>query len=152
MSKRVTWLRLLLLLCGTIDVLALGVLLLPVQAMADWQQSVGLGPFTPVPITSYLARSSSLMYVAHGVLLLYLSRDVVLYLSVIRCLAIVAMAHGVLLVLVGIFTGMPLWWLCLEGPLLASWGVVVLWLSRASSSSSPSAANDTVSDRVVPGR
>jgi hypothetical protein len=153
MPSSLTWLRRLLLLCGLIDVLALAVLFLPAQTMADWQQSAGLGPFPAVPITSYLAKASSLMYVAHGVLLLFLSGHVARYLPVIRCLAVIALAHGTLLVFVGLFTGMPLWWLCLEGPLLATWGVVVLWLSRAASASSlPLAASDTVSDRSVPRR
>lgn len=130
LPTRLRLLRLVLFACGLIDCLALVVLFLPDSTMADWQTRAGLGPFPQVPITSYLARSSSLMYVAHGLLLLFLSRHVEKYLPVIRCLAWIAIGHAIVLVFVGMLTGMPWWWLCLEGPLLLTWGVVVLWLGK----------------------
>jgi hypothetical protein len=130
LPTRLRLLRLVLIACGLIDVLALVVLFLPNQWMADWQTWAGLGPFPQIPITSYLARSSSLMYVAHGLLLLFLSRQVERYLPVIRWLAWIALVHGAILICVGWQADMPWWWICLEGPLLMTWGLVVLWLGK----------------------
>lgn len=88
----------------------------------------GMERFPDGSIAMYLARSSSLMYAAHGLLLLYLANHVQRYASVIRFLAWISLGHGLLLVAIDVQTGMPWWWTSLEGPLLFAWGLTVLWL------------------------
>lgn len=92
-----------------------------------------MGPFPEETIAFYLARSSSLMYAVHGVLLIFVSFDVERYLPLIRLLAGLALVHGVILMIIDYRTGMPWWWTCGEGFLLISWGILVLLLTRQQS-------------------
>lgn len=94
-----------------------------------------MGPFPEETIALYLARSSCLMYAVHGVLLIFVSFDVVRYLPLIWLLAWIAVIHGIILIVIDICTGMPLWWTVGEGGLLLAWGALVLALSKHSGSS-----------------
>lgn len=93
---------------------------------------LGIGDFPSETIAHYLARSSSLMYAVHGVLLIFVSLDVDRYLPIILLLAWMAIVQGMLLIVIDFVTGMPWWWTCGEGPLLWSWGIVTLILTRTS--------------------
>jgi hypothetical protein len=109
-----------------LDCLALAVAFIPRSWIEAMHGQMGMGPFPGEPIAGYLARSGSLMYVLHGVTVLYVSGDVKRYEALIRFLAYVALAHGAMLLWVDWLEGMPAWWKWLEGPLFAASGLVVL--------------------------
>ena len=76
----------------------------------------------------YLARSASVMYALHGLVVFYVSFDLARYWSLIRLLAITAILHGALMSLIDYRVGMPWWWALLEGPCFAATGVAALTL------------------------
>jgi hypothetical protein len=113
-------------LLGTIDCLALVVAFLPRSWIAGSHVALGLGDFPAEPVTGYLARSASLLYGLHGLVVLYVSQDVRRYARLIRFLAYVALVHGALLIWIDNVEGMPAWWTWSEGPLLAASGAFTL--------------------------
>ena len=134
LTTRTGLLAFLLRLCGLIDCLALIVALMPLPWIATLHSHLGIGPFPSDAITHYLARSSSLMYAVHGLLLLYCSFQINRYLPLIKLLAFIAIVHGLCLIGIDYYTAMPWWWTCLEGPLLIMWGMLILLLITSKSS------------------
>lgn len=93
----------------------------------EWAHSrVGLGDFPAAPIAVYLARSSSALYALHGLFLLFISREVVRYAPLIRFMGLTAVGHGLLVMLIDTWAGLPLWWILLEGPAFSLTGIVIL--------------------------
>lgn len=119
---------LLLRIIGAVDCLALAAVLMPRSLMHDIAVAVGLPGFPPGPLALYLARSTSLLYALHGVLVLYVSSDVERYLGLIRLLGVLAIVHGSILLAVDVLVGMPPWWCAVEGPTFAATGWLLLWL------------------------
>jgi hypothetical protein len=115
---------------GAIDCLALIAAFLPRQGMEEFHGHLGLGELPGIPLTGYLARSASLMYVLHGLTLFYLATDVVRYRGLIGFLAGITILQGILLVGIDSYEGLPTWWIWGEGPLLATSGMVTLILLR----------------------
>jgi len=130
LSKRLAALKWYLRCIGTIDCLAVFFALIPHFWIESLHGHLGLGRFPTDPISGYLARSASIMYALHGVCVLYVSIDVIRYLGLIKFLAYLALAHGLLLVWIDTIEGMPTWWTAAEGPLFALSGVIPLVLSR----------------------
>jgi hypothetical protein len=126
-SRLLTWY---LRIIGTLDCFALIVVFLPRWMIHCVHGELGMGTFPQTPIAGYLARSASLMYVLHGLLVLALSRDVRRYLGLIQFFAWVAVAHGALLVWIDWLEEMPTWWTWSEGPLFAASGVGALLLVK----------------------
>lgn len=124
--QQTRFLALLLRACGLIDCLALVVAVMPAAWIASLHAHLNIGSFPTDTITHYLARSSSLMYAVHGILLIIVSFDINRYLSIIKLLAVVAVVHGLILIGIDANTGMPWWWTVTEGPLLIAWGTLVL--------------------------
>lgn len=122
-------LRWLLRVCGLVDCLAICVVFLSPDTITSLHSLTGQQPFPQETIAFYLTRSASLMYAAHGVLLIYLSFDVERWFQVIRVLAVISILHGLLIFYVDIATNMPWWWTIVEGPLLISWGLLILILA-----------------------
>lgn len=123
-------LRWLLRICGLVDCLAIFVVFLSPETITKLHSLMGQDPFPQTAISYYMARSASLMYVAHGVLLIYVSFDTQRWFQLIRVLAIISVLHGLILIYIDNASGMPWWWTLVEGPLLASWGIVVLVLTH----------------------
>ena len=91
---------------------------------------LGLGDFPDAPITQYLARSLSALYAFFGGLAIVISTDVQRYAPVIRFLAYVTLAFGVLITGIDWTAGMPTYWTLFEGPSTVVLGVVILLLAR----------------------
>ena len=91
---------------------------------------LGLGDFPDAPITQYLARSLSALYAIFGGLMVLVSFDVQRYAPIIRYLAYVALAFGVLIMGIDAMAGMPRYWTMFEGPMTFILGVAILLLAR----------------------
>lgn len=127
-----TLLVFLLRLAGVMIVLAFPTMLLPTEWMAATHTWLGLGEFPRVPVVDYLARSIAALYGFHGVLLLLVSRDPVRYLPIIRFIGTMNVVFGTMMLAIGLHAGMPTVWILVEGPPIAAFGVVILFLSRQS--------------------
>jgi len=115
---------------GLLDMVSFLAVVAP-RAWIDFShQSLGMGDFPSDPITGYLARSTSLWYVAYGLLLWYLASDVKTYSRLITCLAWVMIAQGFVVLGIDLAEGMPLWWTALEGPCCTGLGALILILQR----------------------
>lgn len=90
----------------------------------------GLGEFPEAPIATYLARSTSALYVLHGAMIILISFDVERYWGLIRFLALAAIVHGAALLAIDMSLDLPGWWQLSEGPAFAATGAVVLWLQH----------------------
>ncbi|MCY2962964.1 MAG: hypothetical protein NT069_04800 [Planctomycetota bacterium] len=126
-ERRLRWaLRIL----GGLDFLAVAICFLPLSAIERLHQFAGLGPFPAAPIAGYLARNVSAMYAAHGLTLCHIAGDIPRYRQLIQFLAIVAMAHGGILIGIDMASGLPVWWILTEGPGFATLGGMIWALER----------------------
>ena len=98
-----------------------------IVAIHKW---LGLGDFPDAPITQYLARSISALYAIFGGLTIVVATDVQRYVPIIRYLAFVTLAFGVLIIGIDSIASMPTYWTLFEGPPLIILGVVILVLAR----------------------
>ncbi len=101
----------------------------------DW---LGLGSLNDSPITRYMARSLSLVYAMHGVIVLAITLDWARYRSLVPLFAWLHMSLGVGLFLTDLDAKLPLWITYAEGPGLAAFGALKLFLYRRASSALPS--------------
>lgn len=124
------WVALLLRLLGVSALCAIPAVVIPDAWISGIHQWLGLGEFPDQPIAFYLARSLSAMYVLHGVLFVCMSFDVQRYLPVIRTLATCMLVLGVCAIAVDLASGLPAWWVIVEGPFVIVYGVLLIWLLR----------------------
>lgn len=128
-SPRVlTWL---LRTIGVLDLLAFAAVVMPRSMMIAVHAQLQLGALPTEPIVGYLARTASMFYGFCGVLLLYLAADVVRHRDTIRFVAGCGMAAGVLIVLIDVAEGMPLWWIAMEGPCCGLLAALIGRLARS---------------------
>jgi len=116
---------------GVLLVLAFPAALLPASTMAEIHAWLDLGNFPDQPITDYMARSLSLLYGFHGVLLLIISVDVRHFRKLIGWMAWLTMGLGLALLAVDLHAGMPASWTWSEGPPVVVIAVVMLYLLRS---------------------
>lgn len=117
-------------LFGSVDLLALFAVMMPVSWMQAAHAMCGLGEFPQGALPVYLARSTSLLYAFHGAMLWCLSSDVVQYQQVIRFFGRVTILFGLVLILVDWSAGMPAWWILAEGPTFSVTGLWLVWWTR----------------------
>lgn len=125
--RRLTWL---LRVIGVLDLLAFLAVVMPRSMMVAVHEQLHIGGLPSEPIVGYLARTASMFYGFCGVLLLYVSNDVVRHRDVIRFLAICGTIAGGLILAIDVAEGLPLWWILLEGPCCGMLATQVWWLSR----------------------
>ena len=111
---------------GVTDMLAFIAVVMPTAWIQSGHQWSGLGEFPDAPIAGYLARSASALYALHGLMIIYISCDVRRYWPLIRFMASIAVAHGVVMYGIDVAVGMPAWWTMFEGPAFTATGLMVL--------------------------
>jgi len=126
----VTALKVMLRVGGVLLCSAAFAVFLPREAMVATNAWLGLAPLPEVPLTFYLARSTSALYALHGAILLLASTDPVYYRALIRLLGATTLVLGVVLVGIDRTAGMPAWWTWSEGPWVAVIGTILLALER----------------------
>jgi hypothetical protein len=109
---------------------ALPAVAMPSAWMATIHEWLGMGPMAAGPLVEYLTRSLSLLYGLTAPVLLALAADVRRYLPLIRVLGWVHVVGAGALFTLDVLCGMPLWWVVVEGPIVAGLGVGLLVLSR----------------------
>jgi hypothetical protein len=129
-NTRLSYLRLLLRLGGTLLVTAFFAVLLPADWMAATHQWLGMGEFPRAPVVDYLARSVAALYGFHGILLFVIAADPARYRTIVRYLAFMNLALGVMLIAIDLQAGLPLYWTLAEGPSVLLVGVLLHVLNR----------------------
>lgn len=143
-ARRDRLLTLFLRLVGFADLAAIAVVFLPKSWLGWVHEAIGLGEWPAGRIVGYLARSTSLLYGIHGVILLVLATDVARYRTLIRCYGQVILVAGLILIGVDLAESMPVWWTVFEGTAVVGIGVVILTLCH--DASRLDAAPDVTSD------
>ena len=101
------------------------------DATHDW---LGFGPLPAEPIVGYLARSTSFFYALLGGLLWLLSYDVERFRPIVLYVGWAMIAMGMLVLSMDYLEGMPWWWIVIEGPIDAFFGVIMVamvWRTKA---------------------
>lgn len=107
--------------------LALPTALLPFAWMdAVHREFFGLGALADVPLTTYMARSLSLVYGMHGVVMLGVTRHWDRYRSAVPLLANLHIAFGLAMLANDLVAGLPWWWVAAEGPGIIAYALVLL--------------------------
>ena len=103
-------------------------LFLPLETMQRIHGWLGLGDMPEGPLVEYLARSCSMLYFVHGVVLGYVSLNLRKYWELVPLLAVLHLVLGVIVLGIDIKAGMPWYWTLMEGPGIATFALVLLAL------------------------
>lgn len=128
-DARIRLLTLVLRLAGVSTAVAFLAIFLPVDWMASSHEALGLGVFPRAPVVDYLARSISLLYGFHGVLMLIVAGDVVRYRPIVTYIATMDVIFGVAILGIDVHAGMPLLWTVGESATIMGVGVVIALLN-----------------------
>ena len=104
---------------------------LPVETMVSVHRWLGLGELPRAPIVEYLARSVSVFYGFHGVLLFLLSTNVDRFAPIITFVAVMNVLFGIVLIAIDVKAGLPALWIAFEGPPVVLTGIALGLLNRA---------------------
>jgi len=128
MARPETLLKCVLRVVGAVCLLAVFAVLMPRRWMAVAHEWAGLGEFPDGPIAEYLARSLSAFYAFYGGLLVLTSVDVRRHAWVIAYLAVAGLFFSVIILVVDLALGFPLYWSLGEGPFVFLFSACVLAL------------------------
>jgi len=142
MSPAERWLSGVLRILAVPVLLALPCALLPVAWMDATHRWLGLGALPVAPIVEYLARSASLLYGFHGLLMLLVASDVRRYLPVIWLMGGAGLAFGLTMLIVDHLAGLPVHWRWLEGTIIMIESGVILALTRRANHSIQTGTKD----------
>ena len=123
-------LSLLLTIVGCGLMVAFFFVLLPKSQMAACHQWLGLGELLEAPLTFYLARSTSLLYGIHGVLMFVCGRNVQKYRELVPIFGWLHVVLGAAMLGIDLTSGMPWWWTTFEGVPIAMTGLAIVWLGK----------------------
>jgi hypothetical protein len=126
-------LRMVLIACGLLTLLAFPAVFLPASVMDAFHRGLGLGPLPEGPIVQYLARSLSAFYAAFGSLPLLLASNIERFAPLVTWWGMTAIGFGLLLLGIDLTAGMPTQWMLGEVVFLVCAGAAVLllqWRSR----------------------
>ena len=127
---RMTALTAILRLAGLVTLTAFFAMMLPAAWMASTHRALGFGDWPPTPVFEYLARSIAALYGFHGGLLVLISGDPARHVTIVRYMAFMYVAFGLIVLAIDLDAGMPMWWTVAEGPPLAMVGVLIAFLAR----------------------
>ena len=100
----------------------------------DWMQQahawLGLNEMPESPIVFYLARSTSMLYAVHGVIVLTVGWKLDQFAGLVPVLAFLHFLMGCVLLGIDWTSGLPTYWLLGEGPPIAMSGVLLWFLAR----------------------
>jgi hypothetical protein len=111
--------RLLVFLLRLIGLLAVGAVVpvfMPFSWMGRVHQFLGLGELPHDPIVEYLARSLSAFYAFFGALCLWLAADLDRHRLTVRFVCLSLAALGACVTWIDMASGLPNWWIVVDGP------------------------------------
>ncbi len=150
-DKAEKWLTFLFRLNAVLLTSATLTILLPNGVMQSMHQWLGLGDMPGMepandpnpaasPITEYLARSCSMMYAVHGIVLMVVAFNIRKYWDLVPILVGLHLALGATVLGIDLKSGMPWYWTLAEGPGIMVFAVALLWLWKQAGSASNDAS------------
>lgn len=130
MSREYVIVRWILILSGMFLTCAFGAIFLPVTLMASVHEWLGLGSFPQGAIMPYLARSTSVLYGAHGLLMAYTGWTIGQHWRYVPIFGWLHIVIGITLLMTDILAPLPLYWIIAEGGPIAALGVWILVLAK----------------------
>jgi hypothetical protein len=91
---------------------------------------LGMGPLPNAPIVEYLARSTSVFYALHGVLMFIVSTDLRRFAPILSFIVYSGILCGAGLLFMDCSIGMPRSWTIGEGPFVMAISLVMLALKK----------------------
>lgn len=125
-----TALTVILRLAALVTLTAFFAMVLPAAWMASAHRALGFGEWPATPVFEYLARSIAALYGFHGGLLILISGDPARHIAIVKYMAFMYVAFGLIVLAIDLDAGMPMWWTAAEGPPLAMTGVLIGFLAR----------------------
>jgi hypothetical protein len=125
-----TALTVILRLAALVTLTAFFAMVLPEAWMASTHRALGFGEWPETPVFEYLARSVAALYGFHGGLLLLISGDPARHVTIVKYMAFMYVAFGLIVLAIDLDAGLPIWWTLGEGPPLAMFGVLIAFLAR----------------------
>jgi hypothetical protein len=129
-NARMTALKIILRLAGLVTLIAFFAMVMPEAWMASTHRALGFGEWPATPVFEYLARSIAALYGFHGGLLLLISRDPARHVAIVKYMAVMYVAFGLMVLAIDLDAGLPIWWTLAEGPPLVMTGVLIAYLAR----------------------
>ena len=105
-------------------------MVIPAKWMMEIHARLGLGDMLNTPLTFYLARSTSLLYGVHGVLMFVCGRNIRKFSDLIPIFGWLHVLIGTAMIGIDLTSGMPWWWTTFEGAPIALTGLALVWLSK----------------------
>ncbi|MCA9054063.1 MAG: hypothetical protein KDA75_09515 [Planctomycetaceae bacterium] len=134
------WLSRLLRLGACVEMLAFPWVIAP----RDWMELshlwLGMGEMPAGTVVDFTIRQSSFFYGMHGVLMWWLSHDVLRFRPLVRLIGYTFLLFGPVFLIIDWSTGTPLWWTLCDPAVTAIFGGLVLMAERNLSSHSPQPA------------
>ena len=127
---RLTALTVILRLAGLVTLTAFFAMVLPDAWMASTHRALGFGDWPQTPVFEYLARSIAALYGFHGGLLVLISGDPARHAAIVKYMAFMYLAFGLIVLAIDLDAGLPMWWTAAEGPPLVIVGVLIAFLAR----------------------
>jgi hypothetical protein len=112
-------------LSGLMLITAFVAVFLPYEMMASIHFQIGLGTMPQLPILDYLARSVSMFYGIHGVIVIYISYNLNKYLQFLKLLCYLGLLFGLSLFFIDINASMPSYWTFGESPIVVLLNLVI---------------------------
>lgn len=117
-------------LCGGIEMAACLAVCLPSEWMHVGYEWLRFGQMPEAALFGYLARSTSLLWAAHGAVVVFLTTDIDRYLPLVRFIGWLTLVMGAALLGIDAVERLPWWWTAVEGPIVLVMGAVFLAASR----------------------
>ncbi len=102
---------------------------MPTDWIAAAHEWLGLGPMPRGPLVEYLTRSLSMLYALIAPVLLALASDVRRFLPMVHVVGWLHVVGALVLTGLDASSGLPMWWLLIEGPVVLGLGAGQLALA-----------------------
>lgn len=111
---------------AAIEMLAFPWAVLPREWMERSHAWLGMGPMPQGAVVDFMIRQAAYVYGMHGLLLWWLSRDVLRYRPLIRLIGWTYLSFGPVFLAINWRTGTPLWWTVCDPLVTGGFGVWLL--------------------------
>lgn len=132
--QRQAWL---LRLAAVIDMLAFPWVVVPRSWMEASHAWLGMGEMPAGAVVDFTIRQSAFFYGMHGILLWWLSRDVVRFQPIVRLIGWTYLIFGPVFFLIDWTSGTPSWWTWCDPLATGAFGTLVLLIDRQLTPSTP---------------
>ena len=143
-AQRQAWL---LRLAAVIDMLAFPWVVVPRSWMEASHAWLGMGEMPAGAVVDFTIRQSAFFYGMHGVLLWWLSRDVVRFQPIVRLIGWTYLIFGPVFFLIDWTSGTPSWWTWCDPLVTAAFGSLVLAIDRQLTLLAPRTSGSAISGR-----